>query len=148
MTILSAIKTVLEADATLLATATGGVWSMDEAGRMGLNRTNTPAAFDSSGIIKPCILLRARALVPDFQLRDSNSKYSSARQTIEVYFYQDSGYSTISTMKSRVYALLHETQVTGAFLVSWAGGTGEAFDIDINTCVERDDYLVNTYRSV
>lgn len=148
MTILSAIKTVLEADATLLATATGGIYDFNETGRIGVNRTNTPSAFDANGVIKPTILVRARALVPDFVLRDSSGQYSSARQTIEVYYYQDSGYSTIATLKDRVYALLHETQVTGAFLVSWAGGTGESFDYDINACVERDDYLVNTYRSV
>lgn len=148
MTILASIKTALEADATLVAAATGGIYDYTETGRLGIGRTNTPSAYDSSGIIKPTILLRARALTPDFQLRDSNGKYSSARQTIEVYLYQDNSYTTIATMKDRVYALLHETQVTGTFLISWAGGSGEAFDYDINACVEREEYLVNTYRSV
>lgn len=148
MTILSAIKTRLEADATLVAAATGGIYDYTETGALGIGRTNTPSAFDSNGVIKPCILLRARALVPDFQLRDSSGQYSSARQTIEVYLFQDNAYTTIATMKDRVYALLHETQVTGAFLASWAGSSGEAFDYELRACVEREEYLVNTYRSV
>lgn len=145
----SAIKARLEADATLLATATGGCFDYDETGRMGLNRTNTPSAFDATtGVIKPSILVRARAAVPDFILRDVDGQYNSVRQVVEIYLYQDSGYGTIETMKNRVYALLNATQVTGAFFVSWAGDIGEQFDWDLNACVERSDYLVNTYRSV
>lgn len=148
MTILSSIKTLLEADATLLATATGGVWDFSETGRMGINRTNTPAAFDSAGIIKPCVLVRARAMNPDFILRDPSGKYNSARQVIECWLYEDSGYSNIATMKQRIYALLAESRVTGTFWVSWAGGSGEQFDYDVNACVEREQYLCNTWRSV
>lgn len=148
MSFLSAAKTILEADATLLATATGGIWSIDEAGRMGLNRTNTPSAFDSSGIIKPCVLLRARAMVPDFILRDDSNQYNSARQILECYFYQDNAYTSIVTMRDRVYVLLNMKQLTGTFLVSWAGHSGEQFDYDINACVERSEYLANLKLSV
>lgn len=148
MTILSAIKTILEADATLLATATGGVWDWDESGAQGINRTSTTAAFDSNGVIKPCVLLKARAENPDFILRDPSNKYNSTRQVIEVWLYQDNAYSSITTMKTRIYALLAETQVTGAFWVSWAGGSGQQFDYDLRSCVEREEYLVNARRSV
>jgi hypothetical protein len=145
----SVIKARLEADATLLAIATGGVWDYDETGRLGINRGNTTAAFDATtGVIKPCVLVRARSAVPDFILRDIDGQYNSVRQVVEIWMYQDSGYTTIETMKSRVYALLNATQVTGAFFVSWAGDIGEQFDYDLNACVERSDYLVNTYRSV
>ena len=148
MSILSAAKAVLEADATLLATATGGIYDINESGALGINRQTTTGAFDSNGLLKPCVLLRARALVPDFQLRDASGQYSSARQTLEVWLYQDNGYTSIDTMKARIYALLHEKQLTGTFLVSWAGGSGENFDWELRACVEREDYLANTWRNV
>lgn len=145
---LAAIKTRLEADATLLATATGGIYDLTETGRLGINRTNTPAAFDSAGIIKPCVLLRLRSATPDFVLQDDNGQYQSVREAIEVYFYEDSGYTTIETMRSRVYALLHATQVTGAFAIRWAGDIRSSIDFDLNASVERSDYSVVTKRSV
>lgn len=148
MSALSSIKTRLEADATLLATATGGVWDFAETGRLGINRTNTPTAFDSSGIIKPCVLLRLRSATPDYVLQDDTSQYQSVREVIEVWFYEDSGYSAIETMRTRCYALLHATQVAGVFAIRWAGDIRSQIDFDLNASVERSDYSVVTYRSV
>ena len=148
MSALSSIKARLEADATLLATATGGVWDFAETGRLGINRTNTPAAFDSSGVIKPCVLLRLRSATPDGVLQDDSGQYQSVREVIEVYFYEDSGYSAIETMRTRCYVLLHATQVTGVFAVRWAGDIRSQIDFDLNASVERSDYSVVTYRSV
>lgn len=148
MSALSAIKTRLEADVTLLATATGGVWSFEETGRLGLGRTNTPAAFDSSGVIKPCVLVRLRSATPDYVLQDDSGQYQSVRESIEVWFYEDSGYSAIETMRSRCYTLLHATQVTGVFAIRWAGDIRSSIDFDLNASVERSDYTVITRRSV
>lgn len=148
MSALSSIKARLEADATLLATATGGIYDLTETGRLGVNRTNTPAAFDSAGVIKPCLLLRLRSATPDGVLQDDSGQYQSVREAIEVYFYEDSGYTTIETMRSRCYALLHATQVTGAFAIRWAGDIRSSIDFDLNASVERSDYTVITRRSV
>lgn len=148
MSALSSIKARLEADATLLATATGGIYDLAETGRLGINRTNTPSAFDSAGVIKPCVLLRLRSATPDFVLQDDASQYQSVRELIEVYYYEDSGYTAIETMRSRVYALLQATQVTGAFAIRWAGDIRSSIDFDLNASVERSDYSVVTKRSV
>ena len=148
MSALSSIKARLEADATLLATATGGIYDLTETGRLGINRTNTPSAFDAAGVIKPCVLLRLRSATPDFVLQDDTSQYQSVRELIEVYYYEDSGYSAIETMRSRVYALLQATQVTGAFAIRWAGDIRSSIDFDLNASVERSDYTVITRRSV
>ena len=148
MSALSSIKARLEADATLLATATGGIYDLAETGRLGINRTNTPSAFDSAGVIKPCVLLRLRSATPDFVLQDDTSQYQSVRELIEVYYYEDSGYTAIETMRSRVYALLQATQVTGAFAIRWAGDIRSSIDFDLNASVERSDYSVVTKRSV
>ena len=147
MSALSSIKARLEADATLLATATGGIYDLTETGRLGINRTNTPSAFDAAGVIKPCLLLRLRSATPDGVLQDDSGQYQSVREAIEVYFYEDSGYTNIETMRSRVYTLLQATQVAGAFAIRWAGDIRSSIDFDLNASVERSDYSVVTYRS-
>lgn len=148
MSTLSAAKAVLEADATLLATATGGVWDFDETGRLGLSRTLTAAAFDANGLIKPCVLLKLRSSVPDGHLRDDANQYSSLVEMLEVWFYEDTGYSNIETMRDRVYALLHATQLTGTFAVHWAGDVRAQRDVELDASVERSQYQVYRARSV
>lgn len=142
MTTLAAIKAILEADATLLALATGGVWDFDETGRMGLSRTATPTAFTSAGIIKPCLLLKLRSTLPDGILQDDANQYQSAREIIEAWFYQDSGYATIESMRARVYHDLHAQRVSGTFQVVWAGDIRPGIrDPDLDANLERSEYL-------
>lgn len=148
MSALSAAKAILEADATLLATATGGVWDFDETGRLGLSRTLTPGAFDAGGRIKPCLLLKLRSSTPDHVLQDDAGQYSSVVEMLEVWFYEDAGYSQIDTMRSRVYALLHAQQLTGTFAVYWAGDVRGQRDVELDANMERSQYQVHTYRSV
>lgn len=148
MSIESTIKTLLAADATLLATATGGVHSFDSVGRMGINRTNVPSAFDSNGIIKPCVLVRLRNSNPDPALQDDTGQYVATRSIVETWLYQDSGYSTIETMHDRIYALLHAQRVTGLFRCEWAGTIRSQYDYELNASVERADWLCVGKRSV
>lgn len=150
MSIVSAIKTILEADATLAAAATGGIWDWDETGRLGLNLTNTPGAFDANGIIKPAIMVKLRSSIPDYNLADDNTQYVSLRHNVEIWLYQDTGYITIESMRLRVYALLHTKQVTGegVFKIEWQGDVRGERDTEIDANVERSDYLVRARRSV
>lgn len=149
MSILSSAKALLEADATLLATATGGVWDFDESGRMGIGRTNTPAAFDqTTEVIKPCVLIKLRSSVPDYILADDSNQYVSLREMLEVWFYQDTTFTAIETMRSRVYVLLHAKQFGGAFMSYWQGDVRNQRDIELDANVERSDYLVRAKRSV
>ena len=148
MSILSAAKALLEADSTLLSTATGGVWDFDETGRMGINRTANAAAFDSTGIIKPCVLLKLRSSTPDYILADDSNQYVSVREMLEAWFYQDGGFSSIETMRNRVFALLHTKQL-GAWQCLWAGDIRfPVRDTDIDANVERSDFTVRAKRSV
>jgi len=148
MSTLSAAKAILEADATLLAIATGGVWDFDETGRLGLSRTLTPAAFDANGLVKPCVLLKLRSSTPDHVLQDDAGQYSSLVEMLEVWFYEDTGYAHIETMRERVYALLHAQQLTGTFAVYWAGDVRDQRDIELDASVERSQYQVYRGRSV
>lgn len=143
-----AIKTVLEADATLLATATGGIYDYDETGRLGLSRTTTPDAFDSNEIIKPCILLKRRSRTPDNVLRDDANQYSSAVDVIECWLYEDNGLSNIETMSSRIYTLLHAKQISGTFQVLWIGDVQPFRDDAMDAMALRSDYMAQIKRSV
>lgn len=149
MSALSAWKTVLEADGTLVAAATGGIYDFDETGRLGLSRTLTPGAYDSNGLIKPCILLKQRSATPDYQLADDTNQYVSVQEMLEAWFYEEDGYSNIETMRDRVYALTHTVQLTGTFQVLWAGDLRPGIrDDDLDANVERSDYQVYLPRSV
>lgn len=149
MTVLTNIKTVLEGDTTLLATATGGVYDYTETGRLGIHRknTNTATAFDANGIIKPCILIRKRSEIPDGELMDVNSQYMSARAIFEIWFYADNAYTDIDTMISRVYVLLNATQVTGTFRVDWMGDGPQIRDDEMDAYTGRSDYIATVKRS-
>lgn len=149
MTALSAAKAILEADTTLLATATGGVWDFDETGRQGLSRTITTGAFDSNGIIKPCVLLKLRSSTPDLVLRDDANQYNSVREIVEVWFYQDTGYDKIETMRNRVYRDLHAQRLSGMWQLLWGGDIRPGIrDTDLDASVERSDYLAIVKKSV
>lgn len=141
MTTVTSAKTLLEADATLLALATGGIYDYDETGRMGINRTNTPSAF-TSGIIKPCILLKLRSSVPWGDIADPATKTVSLREMFEVQFYADNAYTVIESMRARVFALLHEVRLSGTFICRFAGDFYPPRDVEMDSFVLRSDYAV------
>lgn len=146
-TTLANAKTLLEADATLLALATGGIWDWDETGRMGINRSNTlTTAAWINGIIKPCLLLKLRSSVPFGEIADDAAKLVSVREMLEVWAYQDSGYATIKSMLDRVYTLLQGTQL-GGFSCRFANKIQPPRDIEMDASVERDDYAVIAMKS-
>lgn len=147
MTVLANIKAILDADATLLVTATGGIWDFEETGRLGINRTTTAAAFDANEIIKPCVLVKLRSEVPDLVLVDDASQYRSVIATYELWFYEDDGSALIDTMIARCYTLLHAVQVSGTFIVYWMGDAMLVRDDIIDANVNRSDYLATVRRS-
>ena len=141
-------KTILEADATLSALATGGVWDWDETGRMGINRSNTltTAAF-TSGIIKPCLLLKLASSVPFGEIADDSAQLVSVREMLEVWAYQHTGYSTIKSMLDRAYTLLQGKQL-GGFSCRFAQKVQPASrDTEMDASLEYDRYAVITLRS-
>lgn len=148
MTHAATIKAVLEADAgNLLLTATGGVWDFDETGRLGLGRTGTPAAFDANERIKPCVLVKGRGEQPDGQIADDPAQTLSTRTVVELYFYQDSGYDDIETLRNRCFALLHGQQASGIVKIVWMNHIAQQRDEELDANVERSDYQVTALRT-
>lgn len=144
----STIKTVLEADATLLALATGGIYSWDETGSEGINRTTTPDAWNSNGIMLPTIMVSARNAVPGLNVPDEAAQSMDVRQIVEIYFFQFDGYSTIDSMVDRCYALLHAKRLTGPIRMDWAGSVRLGRDIEFDANVYRADWQCVYIRSV
>ena len=95
------IKTLLENDATLMATLTGGLHTKKE-----ISRQDTPAAFDGNGEIRPCGLLKFGTIAP-------HGPYDhSARLYFSVLLYERSGYDDVETARERIYTLLHRQCVS------------------------------------
>ena len=111
------VRNVLIADvgpggvATML---TGGIYTYEQTGRLGINRNSTPDAFDSVGL-KPCAVIKSRAKMPDGQITDLHLQWQSARQVVEIWIYQDGdvGYSVIDQAVARIYTLLQARRVNG-----------------------------------
>lgn len=141
MSVESTILSVLESDATLLALATGGVWSWDEAGEKGINRTRTPGAFDSAGVIKPCIMVNARAANPGYRIQDDTGQVVDVRQIVETYLFDANGYSVTDSMASRCYTLLQAKQFSGIARCEWAGSIRMGRDEDLGANAVRHDWL-------
>jgi hypothetical protein len=142
---LTSAKAILEADTgmgNLVALATGGIWDWDETGRMGINRSNAAtAAAWSNGIIKPCLLLKVRTSVPFGEVADDAAQVTGARDMLEVWAYQDNGYSTIKSMLARVYVLLQGKRV-GGYVCRWALDVEPPRDVEMDANVQRSDYEV------
>ena len=116
-------ETRMEADATLMAILTGGVYVAGALGQGGINRTDTPTAFDSTtGYLKPCALVRQRALVADLQVNDQIAQVASATQVVEIYVYQDGpAYTSIDSALSRLFTLFFGHQFNDSFPAEWIG---------------------------
>ena len=114
-------KTRMDSDAALLAILTGGVFVAGSLGLLGITRETAAAAFDSNGYLKPCALVRQRQLVADLQVADLLAQAASATQVIEVYVYQDSGYTSIDSALARLFTLFYGHQFSDSFPVEWIG---------------------------
>lgn len=101
MSLSASIKTALEADTALMALLTGGVFAdVEEIGRQ-----LTPAAFDASGEIQPCALIK----------EGTESKLRPTRRGVQtpvtIYFYQRSGYDVIDQAMTLAFDDLNEQKI-------------------------------------
>lgn len=106
-------------DATLKVILTGEVWTPSgyilppaivvahAAGTEGISRETTPDAFDASGWLKPCALVRQAGRIPDSNVKDYDAQIVSTNQRVEVWLYEDQsgGYSKIDAAAARIYVL-------------------------------------------
>src|SRR5579871_5194998 len=105
MAISETIRDVLAADSTLTSLLTGGVYSYAQTGRNGISRITTPNAYQAGGFLRPCAVVKSGDVKTVPAIRDSER---STAEIAEVFVYDDgdNGYSTISSARDRVIALL------------------------------------------
>lgn len=108
----NAVQALLAADAALTALLTGGVYARHALGKQGLKDTNPLSASayaldDGFDVLQPCVVARIRSNVMDGNRFDTKTQVISATGTLELYFYDESGFTTIAQARARAYALLH-----------------------------------------
>lgn len=127
------LSTLLEADTTLMALLTGGIYLETEIQPEGITRTSVPAAYDSDGWLKPLLRVRGRAVIPFGVFRDRTAKTVTQRQAVELYLQQDgdSGFDALETAYSRIFTLLEQARVTRG-QVQWGGESRRFYDPETN----------------
>lgn len=141
MTVESTITDLLQADSALLALATGGVYSFDDTGRKGINRTTTPAAFDSAGVILPAVVVAERAANPLPAIADDSNQMLAIRQAVEVWVFHDASKAALEAIQYRVYQLLHAKPVSGLVRCEWGGNYLGGRELEIDAWTLRMDFM-------
>lgn len=151
-TLKAATKAYLQADATLSALATGGIFDTQDVGRRGLTLDNLRTG--ASVAISPAIFLRwtTSTRVPYEPLK-------AREEFVHIFFYQDVGHDVCEQMRNRVYELLNQktgqnvpfdeppNQYVNAFI--WTDDLREKWDEGMNdTPFERSRYQVDIVREV
>ena len=145
MSYAEAVYDVLNADPTLVAILTGGVYLYRDLGPEGINREDTPDAFNSAGLMLPLVIVKGRGNIPTSFLRDEGAQYASTRQVIECWLYDDreAGWDTLKSAAQQIYALLHDRQVAGSFGMQWVNQVDEFREESMSwACSTREDYAV------
>lgn len=101
MSLSSEIKTVLEANANLMALLTGGIHVDVEE----ISLQKTPSAFDTDKEIKPSALIKIPNEAP------AGPYKTSVRTTFVIYLYQRSGYDKIAAAMVYIYSELNEKKI-------------------------------------
>jgi hypothetical protein len=138
---------VIATGTALMAILTGGVFTKGAVGREGITRDSAPSAF-SGGYLLPCALVRARGDIPDRMIRDEETRTISATQVVEVYLYEDSGYTGIDAAVLRLLALFIGYQFADSFPVEWINILDRERDPSLgNVSMARVDLLVRAVKS-
>lgn len=145
-TLKQTVLDVLNNDATLTATVTGGFADAESLPFDGLTPDNIQT--DANGVtIIPQGVLRWRSETP---MR--GPKYAVMR-FVEIYLYDDpsSGFDNIDTAKRRIWELLSETYLgntdtEGFAWLIWAGDVGEQYDDTLRANMDRMRFQIDMTR--
>lgn len=146
MTLEEEVKAILEADAELVALATGGIYSDKFIGVEGFHRgehSKTAAAFNEDEMLKPTILIREGPEVPYGNIRNPQQGFKAVAQGFSLYFFQMRNDDIIQAMKVRTEELLEGKRVGRSFPV-WTVGESPALPDAgplLNSTALRQDYL-------
>lgn len=143
MSFIDDVFTVLSVDDVLTAILTGGMYSgsgMD--GVREISRQNTPAAFDASLKIKPCLLI-----VSNTDLR-SGPFSRSIITTFSIYFYQLTGFDVIEQAMARCYDLLNEARIgEKIWEITFSNSIENQNDIALDCSLSTQRYMATRMRA-
>lgn len=145
MTEVEAIHARLNSDSTLTTLLTGGVKLYRDLPTAGISRQSMANAYGADGRLKPIAVVRGRAVVPTNTLRDADGQYTSTRQIVEIWFYDDpaAGYDTLYSAAERAYFLLQDRPVTDTFNVSLVNEINDEREPAMQqSCMLRRDYEI------
>lgn len=115
------IRATLEADTTLVALLTGGIFDASEMDRDGWTLNNVSRT--TAGRIKPFAVLRWSGPRPGGGL------LTSGRQTVTIWLYEDTGFTSVRLARERLFTLLDKKYFTttekSAVRGLWIGGIDE-----------------------
>jgi hypothetical protein len=135
------ITTRLTGHAPLLALLTGGIYNYEALPRNGIKAK--PQAWNN-GLMKPCCVVKARPQVPFGDIKDSATQFTTSRQGVELWLYNDgdAGYTSLRSAQQVILTLLHLRRVAGAFQMRFAGDLA-APDPELNNAATlRLEYTV------
>lgn len=118
----ASIVALLNADATLVALLTGGIYGFEYAGRKGLNRIEVVQAYiKKTGLLKPLCIIYESAAIPTGEAINPATGYMSTVTPIRGWVYDDgdAGYGTVATAEARMYRDLNFCRLSGAFQILW-----------------------------
>lgn len=149
----SEIASLLAADATIASLLTGGIWTDQEIGVEGIRRGEdslTNSAFDpTTGILRPCAVVRERGINSYQAGRSHKGKVALLRQVVEIYYYEFRGHDVIDPAKERAYYVLEGVRLTATYPLVWDMETAHYPDVGpvANSTTVRQDWNVYSVRS-
>ena len=147
----ASIVALLKDDDTLYGVVEDRVYEYPETGRKGLTRLLTPDAFDEkSGLLKPIILVLETDDTADGEIVGLSTSFMTP---VAVFIYDkgttDMKYDNIIAAETRIYSLLHLTQVTDAAQILYQKTVKYKRQPDLGDAAYfRAMYVVHAYRTV
>ena len=146
----SEVVAYLQADTALTAILTGGIYANSELGREGITQDSCPDCFDSNGYLLPCAIVKQRGDIPDTRIADEAGRIIAQSLMVEVWLYEDVGYTAIDAAKARLFSILHGHKFNSAWPADWAFTTPPMRDEgSLNgAAMQRVDYQIRSLNGV
>lgn len=149
MSAIEAVQDLLQADSTLVALLTGGIYrydapnTVDATGKLAIRPDTHPAAFTngaSGGKLKPLVIIKSRGAQPQGDIDDPAERHISTQEVIECWFYRDriDGHAALRTAAERVYLTMRSRST-----IDWLFEGPQGYDPEFyQHAFRRDDYRV------
>lgn len=118
MSVEASIVSFLRADfgvGNLPSVLTGGIYTYEELGILGVTKDAQPAAYSANGELDGLAIVRERSYVPTYSIVDEESQIVSTRSVIEFHLYVNGNDTSdvLLTAGLRIYSLLQFKYISG-----------------------------------